>query len=73
MSVVTVGAFGTILWHFGLGKYLAERKASRAAASAPAGAAPEAAKEAAKAAPVVEGSSDERPRWQRPSKKRKRR
>jgi hypothetical protein len=76
MSVVTVGAFGTILWHFGLGKYLAERKASRAAAAAPAGAAPEAAKaaakETAKAAPVAE-SSDERPRWQRPSKKRKRR
>ena len=37
MSVVTVGAFVAILWRFGLGKYLAERKAARGPAKAPVG------------------------------------
>jgi hypothetical protein len=83
MSVVTVGAFVAILWNFGLGPWLAERRATRLAAAAPAAGAapadaaknqvatPEAGKVEAKAA--AEEKEEKRARRQPPGKKRKRR
>jgi hypothetical protein len=82
MSVVTVAAFVAILWNFGLGPVLAQRRAERLAAAkaaAPAAAAApatESAKPAPKAdAKVVEPASSEEsgPRRQPPGKKRRRR
>jgi hypothetical protein len=74
MSVVTVAAFVAILWNFGLGPWLAARRAARVAASPAGAAAPVLAAntEAAKGEPA-KSSEEERPSRQPPAKKRKRR